>query len=281
MFSNNIVECAKKVEGRDNLRTIKNQMRKEIEQAKIEEENCVKQCRDLDKQIPQQNSTIATLQEKEERLKREILRIEQDIEKTDMENQELKAQKSALTENVVSDQEAETIYATKESIERQLCDQEDFILAGRQKLKENSCTIERLRSLTNKMENIHSEFMLDTSDIKVLRKNIINSEGTLNGLKVRISQINAEIECLTQNIKIKSENIVELNRRKDDIEATIGSEDKENLQILKQQASNLRKLAIKEDELLDVKKKIKDEFELLYKISSNLIKQMSNSYYDC
>lgn len=281
MYSSNIVECAKKVEERDNLRTIKNQMRKDIEQAKIEEENCVKQYRELDKRIPQQNSTIATLQEKEERLKQEIQRIEQEIEKTDMILLELKSRKSALTENIVNDQEAETIYATKESVERQLCEQEDFILAGRQKLKENSCTVERLRSITNKMESIYSEFVFDTSDMKVLRKNMINSEGNLNSLKLSISQITAEIESLTQNIKIKKDNIVKVNKKKDEIEATVGSKDQENLQILKQQASNLRKLAIKEEELLDIKQRIKDEFELLYKISSNVIKQMCTSFYDC
>lgn len=281
MYSSNIVECAKKVEERDNLRTIKNQMRKDIEQSKIEEENCVKQYRELEKRIPQQNSTIATLQEKEERLKQEIQKIEQEIEKTDMVLLELKSRKSALTENIVNDQEAETIYATKESVERQLCEQEDFILAGRQKLKENSCTVERLRSVTNKMESIYSEFVFDTNDMKVLRKNMINSEGNLNSLKLSISQITAEIESLTQNIKIKKDNIVKVNKKKDEVEATVGSKDKENLQILKQQASSLRKLAIKEEELLDIKQRIKDEFELLYKISSNVIKQMCTSFYDC
>lgn len=281
MYSSNIVECAKKVEERDNLRTIKNQMRKDIEQSKIEEENCVKQYRELEKRIPQQNSTIATLQEKEERLKQEIQKIEQEIEKTDMVLLELKSRKSALTENIVNDQEAETIYATKESVERQLCEQEDFIVAGRQKLKENSCTVERLRSVTNKMESIYSEFVFDTNDMKVLRKNMINSEGNLNSLKLSISQITAEIESLTQNIKIKKDNIVKVNKKKDEVEATVGSKDKENLQILKQQASSLRKLAIKEEELLDIKQRIKDEFELLYKISSNVIKQMCTSFYDC
>ncbi|KAL7041475.1 hypothetical protein ACKWTF_000794 [Chironomus riparius] len=281
MYSSNIVECAKKVVERDNLRTIKNQLRKDIEQAKIEEENCVKQYRDLEKRIPQQNSTIATLQEKEERLKQEIQRIEQDIEKTDMILLELNSRKSGLTENIVNDQEAETIYATRESVERQLCEQEDFILAGRQKLKEHSSTIERLRTITNEMKNIHSEFVFDTSDLKELRKNKINSEGNLNSLKISISQSTAEIESLTQNIKIKQENIIKLNKKKDEIEATIGSKDKENLQILKQQASSLRKLAIKEDELLDIKIRIKHEFELLYKFSSNVIKQMCTSFYDC
>jgi DNA repair exonuclease SbcCD ATPase subunit len=281
MYSNNIVECAKKVVERDNLRTIKNQLRKDIEQAKIEEENCVKQYRDLEKRIPQQNSTIATLQDKEGRLKQEIQRIEQDIEKTDMVLLELNSRKSSLTENIVNDQEAETIYATKELVERQLCEQEDFILAGRQKLKEHAGAIERLRTVTNKMENIHSEFVLDTSDIKVLRKNMINMEGNLNSLKISISQSTAEIESLTQNIKIKKDNIIKLNKKKDEIEATIGSKDKENLQILKQQASNLRKLAIKEEELLEIKTRIKHEFELLYKFSSNVIKQMCTSFYDC
>ncbi|CAG9797743.1 unnamed protein product [Chironomus riparius] len=281
MYSSNIVECAKKVVERDNLRTIKNQLRKDIEQAKIEEENCVKQYRDLEKRIPQQNSTIATLQEKEERLKQEIQRIEQDIEKTDMILLELNSRKSGLTENIVNDQEAETIYASRESVERQLCEQEDFILAGRQKLKEHSSTIERLRTITNDMKNIHSEFVFDTSDLKELRKNKINSEGNLNSLKISISQSTAEIESLTQNIKIKQENIIKLNKKKDEIEATIGSKDKENLQILKQQASSLRKLAIKEDELLDIKIRIKHEFELLYKFSSNVIKQMCTSFYDC
>ena len=281
MYSSNIVECAKKVVERDNLRTIKNQLRKDIEQAKIEEENCVKQYRDLEKRIPQQNNTIATLTEKEGRLKQEIQRIEQDIEKTDMVLLELNSRKSGLNENIVNDQEAETIYATKDSVERQLCEQEDFILAGRQKLKEHSSTIERLRTVTNKMENIHSEFVLDTSDIKDLRKNMINSEGNLNFLKISISQSTAEIESLTQNIKIKKDNIIKLNKKKDEIEATIGSKDKENLQILKQQANSLRKLAIKEEELLDIKIRIKQEFELLYKFSSNVIKQMCTSFYDC
>lgn len=281
MYSNNIVECAKKVEECDNLRTIKNQLRKDIEQAKIEEENCVKQYRDLEKRIPQQNSTIAKLQEKEEKLKKEIQQIEQDIEKADMVLLELKSRKSALTENIVNDKEAETIYATKELVEHQLFEQEDFILAGRQKLKENSSTVEKLRSVTNKMENIYSEFVFDTSDIKVLRKDLIHSEGNLNGLLNSISQITSEIESLSQKIKIKKDNIVKLEKTKDEIEATIGSKDKENLLTIKQQASVLHKITIKEKELLSKMQRIKDEMDLIYKFSTNVMKQMSTPFHDC
>lgn len=275
IYSKNIIESAKRVAERDNLRTTKNQLRKEIEEAKIEGDNCVKMYRDYEKRIPQQKCTIATLQEKEERLVKEIQKVEQEIEQTDMLLLELKSQKTSLSENIVCDQEAEAIYASKESVQRQLHEQEDYIIAGRQKLKENSATVERIRSLTNKMEALHSEFSIDTSDIKHLKSNFVKQQLSLSNLKNNIEQLQSAIDYLTQNIRIKNENIAKLNSKKEEIEATIGSKDKANLQVLKQQVIKLHEISVKEDKLLYEKQRIKDELDLLYTISTNVIKQMS------
>lgn len=267
------------MEERDALRSTKNQLRKDIEEAKIAEENCVKMYRDYEIKIPQQKSTIATLQEKEERLKKEIQNIEQEIEKVDMLYLEIKSQKTARDANIVCEQEAESIYASLESVTRQLSEQEDIIMALRFKLNENSATVEKVRSLTNKMESIQSEFAIDTAELKTLRKNLNNLESSLKIMKNNIVQLNSEIESLTQSIRSKKETIIKMNRKKEGIESTIGSKDKENLQVLKQQVAVLHKIAIKEDELLSTKQRIKDEYELIYKIASNVIKQMSVDFY--
>lgn len=275
MYQNTVLDAARKVEERGVLLTTKNQLRKDIENAKIDEENSIKQLRDFEKRIPQQNSTIAALQEKEEKLLKEIQKIEQEIEQTDMALLELKSQKSAIAANVVCEQEAEAILSSRETVLKQLNDEEDYIDAVRQKLMENSASVEKIRSMNNKMEAMQLNYEIDTRELKELRKDVTSRELNLSTLKDNLSQLNAGIESLTQNIKLKRENIAKLNHQKDELEASVGSKDKMNLQVLKQQVAKLHELSLKEDELLTVKQRIKDEMKLLYTIVSNVTKEMS------
>lgn len=280
MYRETIMECATKVTERDQLRTEKNQLRKNIEDVKIKEESCVKTLRELESKIPQQKSTVASLQEEEDRLKKVITLYEQRMEKKDMKLIEIKEEITKYNDTIVTAQEAEAILASRENVEKQLEEQEEIILAGRQKLKENSLAIEKMQSITSTMEHIYTSFSFDTSDFKNMKKNLDKIESNVSMLKNNIIQYESEIESLTQGLKMKRANIIKLQERKDEIEATIGEKDKIYINKLKEQRTILRVLERQEDELLLTKQRIKDELDILYKISSNVIKQMSESFYD-
>ncbi|KAG5674952.1 hypothetical protein PVAND_004896 [Polypedilum vanderplanki] len=279
-YSNTISKCAQELSERNELQSRKNHIRKEIEQAKITEEKVVKTLRELDKTVPQQKSTVAILQENEERLKLEVNKIEEEIEKCDLKIAENKTQIITINESIVPEEEAKSILLSREKVMQQLEEQEDIITACRQKLKENSASIEVANSLVLKMEAILSQYNVDTTVTENMKKKLENLESNVNQLKRNIANMSSEKQSLTQQIQFKKDNIAKLIKQREEVEKTIGNEDKANVQILKQLTLELRDLSARENEMVEKENTVKEEMNLIFKVGSNVFKQMNESIYE-
>lgn len=279
IYKETILKCAQKVLERDQLQAEKNRLRKEIEQAKIKEESYVRSLRDFDRTIPQQKNTIASLREKEERLNGEVKRISGEIEKSELKLAENNSQIASIKEKIVSDEEASSILSEKQKVLEELNEIEDEIHHNRHKLKDISAKNEVAQSQVTKMNSIYSEFSVDRSDLQEKKKNLEKLETDKVKLTNVISRNETEIKSLINTIEMKKKNIAVLRNKRENLEKTIGSEDKTNVQTLKELSSKLRDLCIQEDDLMEQKTRAKEELNLIYKISSNILKKMNENIY--
>jgi chromosome segregation ATPase len=280
MYNNTIIQSVEKIALRDELVTTKNRMLKENQDARIREESNVKLMKELDQTIPHQKNTIASMLEKEDRLKKEVVTIESHMEKSEMKLLEVKERIESLKQNLVNNQEAESIMATKDNVLKQVDEEEDILQAGRQKLQENSIAIEKMQALNSKMESLQLTFSFETSNLKDLKKNYDNLDVAVTNLKVDIARKNKEIEALLIGLQLKKENISKVKEQISKLQANCSAEERSKSMILRQHIQILRKLELQEDELLAKKQNIKDEIDILYNLSSNIIKQMSSSIYE-
>lgn len=269
----------KNIKERENLRNKKNQLRKVIEESKIHNEQNLQMIKDTEKQIPHCKSTISALMEREEHLKKELLSLHLEMEKCDLNIDEMKSQQLSIKENIVNDDEAQNIIETREQIMQQLIEQEEVIAASRQSLKENSATIEKIQSLIIKMEQIFNISNFDMSDMKKMKKDIENLETSINELRFSNEQSSTDIQNTSIAIDQKTKIIEILSLKKEEAEAVFNNLTRANSNIIRQKNVILKELEAKEDSLFTTKNIIKEEIELLYKIASNIIKQMSESFF--
>jgi chromosome segregation ATPase len=275
-----VKKCHQLIRDRVNLRSQKNHMRKMIEDMRISEEQSVKQTRDIERKIPQLQAQVATLQNREDILRKDIEAIHKKMEETDINVDELKAQCDSIGENIISDQEAESILQSREQVQVQLDEQEEIINAGRLKLKENSATIDRVQSVTSKMEHIISTSNFDTSDLKQLKQNLENLKAAAHELKDVIRKNSQEIKNLEKTGNFKKENVTKLFEERNEAKMKFNTVLRDHSNEIKQKLIIVKDLQAKEDQQLDEKLVIKDEMDLLYTVVSNVIKQMSESFFD-
>lgn len=274
---NSINQCHKKVQQRNQLQTQKNHLRKKIEEAKIYNELNWKQIKDTEKKIPEHLAKVDTLVERENRLKKDILSIQQEMEACNMNVEELKAQAARFRENIVNDAEANSILTTRDQVQSLLAEQEEIVVAGRQKLSENSASIEKVQSITNKMEQIIASGHFDTTELKEMKEKFDILEANVSKLVDSSNQNSVQIAALTKTIDQKKENIAKLLLQKNEAETTYYNLTRGNSNVIRQKNSILKELSTKEDILFNTKIAIKDEFDLLYTMAANIIKQMSES----
>lgn len=262
------------------MRTTKNQLRKNIEEAKIKEENNIHDIRDLEEKIPKRNAKMVELEEKEKSLKSELLKIQEDFDLAEMQLLETKNELENAKTMAVSDQEVESIIHAKEVIEKQLEEQDQITAAGRQKLKENSRAIEEANAITTKMEALHSSFNMDAGDTKTKNKQVENLQIEINSLKAKISKNRLDLESITQNLQMKSDSLAKFIEKRDEIKKSFSAKEAEQRKELKEKENQLRKLRSKETALAATHQRLKDEQQLVFKLASNAIKHISNNLFE-
>lgn len=258
----------------------KHKLLTDIEQSKIKEENNVKSIRDLDAKIPRQKAKNEELEEKEKRLREDFTKVQADCEKSDLNLMEVKNELANVKNLAVSEQEMDSIISAKDAIEKQLEEQDQITFAGRQKLKENSHSIEEAQAITVKMEALCSSFNIDASDIKSKKKQVEDLKAETNNLKSNISKLTLDIESLSQTLTMKNANVTQLIKKRDTIKKTYGTKEAEQRKELKEMENLLRKLTTQEAALSSTNQRLRDEQELLFKVASNVIKHISSQIFD-
>lgn len=279
-YSETIQDVKIKLKEREELRLTKHQLLTEIEQAKIKEENNVKSIRDLESKIPRQKAINEELEEKEKRLRQELSRIQTECEKSDLNLIEVKNELANIKTLAVSDQEIDSIIAAKESIEKQLEEQDQITFAGRQKLKENSRAIEEAQAITTKAESLLPLVNINVGEIKAKKKEVEDLKAEVKALKTNISKIQLEIDSTSQSLEMKNRNVTQLINKCDEVKRSYSAKEFEQKKELKDKENLYRKLSTQEAALASTNQRLLDENELLFKVTSNVIKHISSQIYD-
>lgn len=240
----------------------------------------MKSIKDLDARIPRQKSKNEELEEKEKRLREEFAKVQADCEKSDLSLIEVKNELANIKSFAVSEQEVDSIVSAKEAIEKQLEEQDQITFAGRQKLKENSRSIEEQRSITIKMEALHSSFDIDASDIKNKKMQVEDLKVEVNSFKSNISKLQLDIESLSQTVNMKNTNVTQLIKKRDEVKKIYGTKEAEQRKELKEKENLVRKLTTQEAALSSTNQRLREEQELLFKVASNVIKHISSQVFD-
>lgn len=279
-YDSTIAELKGQVQERDQLQTYKNHLRKETEEAKIAEVNNIKAIKELDTIIPQKKSKIAELLEKEKMLKNEIEKLQEEFDRSEMKLLELKNEIASVKNEEVSDQEIESIFEAKESVDSQLDEQDQIVFASRQKLHENSGNIDEALAITAKMENLKTAYDMDSQLMKTKKALVDSLMNEVSSLKANISKTRMEIDSLSHSLKVREKTFDKISSNRDEVKQTYAKKEVEQKKLLHQKAKLHKKLTSQELSLAAKKQKHADEQELLYKVASNVIKQISRKVFD-
>lgn len=269
-----------KLQLRDDLRTTKHKLQTEIEEAKIKEKNNLIDIKELDKRIPKEKARIAHLKTKESGVKAEIKKIQEENDKTDMSLLELQNELSNVKFLQVSKQEIDSIIKSKESIEKQVEEQEQITAARRQQLKENAHEIEEVRAVTEKMDAVYSKFNLDVEDLKNKKKQIEALKVEINALKANIAKNKTDIELMKQGVELKTTNVVHLTMKLDDIKKSYSMKEAQYKKELKQKNNLLRKLTKQQLALSETRDRLTENQQVLFQVASNAIKHISRPMFN-
>lgn len=268
------------LEERNDLLTTKNKLRKDIEEARIREDNNVKSMKSMDSKIIRKKTKISQLEAKEKSLKNEAAKIQDETERVDMKLTECRSEVENVKSLIVNDQEVASIMASKANVEKQLEEQAHITAAGRHKFKENSHAIEKAAAITSKMENLFSNLSVDTEKIKIKMKQVEELSSELVTTENDTKSLDFEITACAQTLEAKQHSIKELTNEVKCTEASKKSEVTKRKKVFKETRNILRKLSVKEAELASKSQNLSEKQKLLYQLASNAIKHMSANIYE-
>lgn len=264
-YENSIQSAHKAVKEFEDLKTQKNSLKRSIEASKL--------TRDV-------QSTITSFKHRAEVLKKDLQDIQQTNQICDTSLHELRSQITTVTANIVPDHEARTIIDSKSELKQQLQEQDDIINSERNRLQGMSQNIETVQSAVSKMEQIMCTCSIDVSDLKNMKNECDKLEANVTTLRHNISRHSHEIQVQSQTIDTKKMNITQLQAQANTAELTYNEKMKDDQSLIKQRESVLKSLEAEENKLYDAQIIVKEKTELMYNVSSNMIKQMSESIYE-
>lgn len=279
-YKETILDLKDKLKEVDDLKTEKHELRKHLEEVKIKEENNVKDIRSLDAKIPRQTAKLLEMEANEKALKTEAARIEAEIEKFEMNFSEIKNEVDNLKNLVVSDKEIESVLASEGSIAKQLEEQDQITIAGRQKLEQNSQSIEQALAVTNKMEALFASADIDADELKYKKEQLDKIKAEVNSLQSNIVKIRSNIETYTHNLKVNTGSVQQLVGKLNAVKNAANFQDTEQRKELKELENLVRRLLSHEAALALTNQRLKDEQTLLFKLATNVIKHISTKKFD-
>lgn len=281
IYAKTILETKEKLQEIDDLRSKRKQLRKNIEEAKIKEENNIKSIKDLDARFPHQKKKIAELEEKQKSLLNAVTKIENKCEESDVKLLEVKNELSKAESLAMSDQEIESIVSAKQLVEKELEEQDQITSHGRQKLKKNSQAIEECVKITSKMESLYTSVSnIKTADLKTKSKHLDDLKVEVNQVKAVVSKDEAEIKELSQNVQFKEESIENLEKRQNEIEKSYRLKDFSQTKEIKAKKDSMRKLSAKEAAITVTNKHLLEKQRLTFQLAANVIKHISSNVYE-
>jgi chromosome segregation ATPase len=260
--------------------SLKNQLRAEIEQAKIREENNEKSNKDFDTKIPRQRAINEDLEKKEKRLREDLVKLQADSEKSDLNLIEKNNELMELMEKAVSDQEIDSIVAVKESVKKQLEEQEQITIAGRQKIKENSRAIEHDQEITMKMETLLASISIDDGEMVARKKKVAALKVEVEALKATIAKLKHEIEATTQSLDTKTKTLSHVTTKLEEVKKSYIAKESEQRREIKDKENLLRKVVAQEAALASAKERLQAEIQYNFQVARNVIKHMSSPAFD-
>lgn len=263
------------------MRTARNTLRKELEEAKIKEENNVKAIKDLDQKIPRQREKLAEAQTNVKSLKAKTASIKEDIQMMEMNFLESKNQAESVKLLIVSDEEAQSILKAMESLEREIEEQNEIAASYHQKYQDNSKAIKEVSEIVEKMEALLAQFKsIDAGEIKADKKrhDTLRIEDTR--LRSSIATNRSQIERLSHNIAMKREALAQLHKKVEDAEKMHSVKKAESKKELKGKRNLMRKLALEEAGLHSTYKRLLDDRNRSFKVTTNVMKHISNSLFE-
>jgi len=262
---------------RDELLTIKNKMRKDIEEAKIKEENYIKTIKRLEVELPRQKAQLIELDEEEKHYRNIMKQLLEQMDVIEMKSLELRNEIADVNNFLVSDQEADSIQSAKESVENQLEEQETIIASLRKKLKEYSLAIGTLESDTMKMEALYDASNVDTNAIRAKKKSLETIQKEISKLKLSLEEVSAEIESTTQAIAVKTRNNEQLKLHIKETIKSLKSQESKQKKTLKEKENVLTKLMEDEATCIESGRKLADERDFLVEYATEILQKMSTS----
>lgn len=279
-YSKTILVAKDQIDERNDLLIEVNRLRKEIEDVKMKDEKNINAIRNLDTKIPRQRSKITQLENLEKTLRKDLVTIQENFERTEMKITEHRSQIEETNRMMVSDQEIERINYAKMEIDKQLDEQDQLTAAGRQQFIENSHAVEKASAITSKMENLFTTSVISTDEIKKKLSMINEMSLEVASSESEVKSLGSEVTNASQILKEKSKSVKQLEK---EIAALIASRDSEvgaRKKKLKEKQNILRKLTVTEASLAATHQSIKKEQDSLYQIASSVIKHMSSNDYN-
>lgn len=279
-YKETILDLKDKLNEVDALKSEKHELRKHLEEVKIREENNVKEIRSLDAKIPRQTAKLLDMEANEKALKTEAARIEAEIEKFETDFSEIKNEVENLKTLVVPDQEIESVLASEGSIAKQLEEQDQITIAGRQKLEQNSQSIEQALASTNKMEALFASIDIDADKMIYKKEQLDKIKAEVNALQSNIVKIRMNIETYTHSLQLKTGSVKQVVEKLNAVKNAANSQDTEQQKELKELENLVHKLLSHEAALAHTNQRLKDEQALLFKLATNVIKHISTKNFE-
>lgn len=274
-----IAELKSKIKLRDELRTTKHKLQKEIEEAKIKEKNSSKDMKDLDEKIPREKDRVSNLESEVEQVRSELAKIEKEYEKSDIKLLELKNELNNARLQEISEQEIESLFSAKRTVEKQLEEQEQITIAGCEALKVNAQSIEESLAITGKFEAVFAAYQLDSVELKN-KKKVEDLKVEINALKVSIGKHEQDIELMDQNIEMKSSNIAKLNKNREEARKLYNAKIAELNSELNRKNLLLHKLTTKEVALIATRDRLIENQQVVFQVAGNALKHVSSHMFN-
>lgn len=274
-----IAELKAKIKLRDELRTTKHKLQKEIEEAKIKEKNNTKDMKDLDEKIPREKARVLNLESEVEQVRSELAKNEKEYEKSDIKLLELKNELNSVRLQEISEQEIESLFSAKRNVEKQLEEQEQLTVAGCEALKVNAQSIEESLAITGKFEAVFAAYQLDSVELKN-KKKVEDLKVEINALKASIGKHEQDIKLMDQNIEMKSSNIAKLNKGREEAKRLYSAKIAELKSELNRKNLLLHKLTTKEGALIATRDRLIENQQVVFQVAGNALKHVSSHMFN-
>lgn len=281
MINMTIVPANEELKKRDELLTIKNKLKAEIEEVKIREEKNAEQIRELDALIPQQKQKLRELNEEEHRDKAEAIKYQIESEEIELQIGELRNKLKELSSSVILDEECDSILNAKKQLGSQVHEISQIADSARHNLVEVSRKIIDASQVVNRMETIAVD--IASIDIKSRHKEwkeLENVKSEIKQLNDQLVKVTAEITSLKQHIKCQNKSLEQSKKTLDEYRAQFGGTKAEMKPKIKQAKETLKTEQAKQNKLASENIRLREESKKLYEITVNVLKHIASQSYD-